>query len=419
MDKKEEKTLRFPPGFLWGAATSAHQVEGGNINDWSEWEKVNAVRLARRAKTYWQSWQRDKFEEMFDEKNYMSGRAVGHYNRYRDDFKMAKSLYHNAHRFSIEWSRIEPGEGKFNKKEIEHYREVLVSLKECGLEPLVSLNHWTLPLWLAKRGGWLSPKISFYFNRYVKLIGEELGGYVKFWITVNEPNQYALNSYLLGVWPPQRRSVSDFFGAINNIVRAHKKAYKTLHALNPDCQVGAVKNQTFFEGGLLKYAAAYFHNRYFLNKTHKYLDFIGLNYYFHNRIKGFKFNHNGQERFSDLGWEIYPEGIYHVLNDLRQYRKPIYVTENGLADKDDKKRSVFIKEHLFWIHKAISEGVDVRGYFYWSLLDNFEWEKGFWPRFGLVEVDHKTMKRIVRPSARQYAEICRNNYLKIFNISNS
>ena len=400
-----KKTLKFPDGFLWGAATSAHQVEGGNVNDWSEWEKKNAKRLAKKARKYYQSWQQEKFPEMSQPKNYISGRACDHYHRFKEDFALAKSLNHNAHRFSIEWSRIEPKEGKIDQKEIEHYRQVLLALREQGLEPFATLYHWPLPNWLAEKGGWLNPKAPYYFDRYVKIISENLFDEVKFWITINEPVMFAFNGYLKGKWPPQKKSIFKYLKVLSNLIKAHKLAYQSLHLIDLDCQVGISKNDIYFEGIPL---ADYFWDDYFRNKIKKEQDFMGLNYYFHSRLGG-----NKNESVSDLNWEIYPEGIYHVLKDLKKYNKPIYITENGLADKSDKKRAQFIKDHLYWIHKAIKEDVNVRGYFYWSLLDNFEWDKGFWPRFGLVEVDFQTFERKIRPSAYQYAKVCKNNKLDL------
>jgi beta-glucosidase len=397
--------LKFPKNFYWGAATSAHQVEGVNFNDWTEWEKKNAERLAEKAKGYWQKWQQEKFPEMFRPENYISGRACDHYHRFQEDFDIAKSLNHNAHRFSIEWSRIEPKEGKINQKEIEHYRQVLVALREREIEPFVTLYHWPLPVWLAKKGGWLNPKTPYYFDRYVKIISENLFDYVNFWITINEPNVYASNSFLRGVWPPQRNNILQYHYVLRQLAKAHQLAYKSLHLIDLECKVGIAKNNIYFENIPL---AGYFWNDYFLNKIKGQQDFIGLNYYFRNRLLG-----NKNESVTDMGWEIYPKGIYHVLKDLKKYSKPIYITENGLADAKDEKRAKFIKGHLYWIHKAIEKGVDVRGYFYWSLLDNFEWDKGFWPRFGLVEIDYKTMERKIRKSALGYADICKTNCLKI------
>ena len=372
------KTYKFPDGFLWGAGTAAHQVEGGNVNNWSEWEKGDA------------------------------GRACEHYQRFEEDFALAKSLNHNAHRFSIEWSRIEPKEGMINKGEIEHYRQVLLALKKRGIEPFVTLNHWTLPIWFAEKGGWLNPKAPYYFDRFVKIISENLFDLVDFWITLNEPNIYTAQSFLTGKWTPQNKNIFKYFKVLNNLAKAHHLAYRSLHLIDLDCQVGVAKNNIYFEGGLLAKFADYFWNKYFLNKIKEKQDFIGLNYY-----KWFRFNQNKNKELTDMGWEIYPKGIYYVLKDLEKYEKPIYITENGLADAQDKRREKFIKEHLFWIHKAIKNGVNVKGYLHWSLIDNFEWDKGFWPRFGLVEVDYKTMERRVRRSARVYAEICGRNELEM------
>ncbi len=414
------KTYKFPKGFLWGAGTAAHQVEGGNVNNWSEWETRNAKRLAKEAlsmkKVSWHAAdkkQEEKDAEMFESKNYISGRACEHYQRFEEDFDIAKSLNHNAYRFSIEWSRIEPKEGKIDEKEIEHYRQVLLALKKRGIEPFVVLYHWTLPVWFAEKGGWLNPKAPYYFDRFVKIISENLFDLVDFWITLNEPNIYGGCSFLLGIHPPQNKNVFKYFKVLNNLAKAHKLAYRSLHLIDLDCQVGISKNNVYFEGGLLAKLAHYFWNKYFLNKIKEKQDFIGFNYYYRNRVKWLRFGQNENKEVSDMGWEIYPKGIYCVLKDLERYGKPIYITENGLADAKDKKREKFIKEHLFWIHKAIKSGVDVRGYLHWSLFDNFEWNKGLWPKFGLVDVDYKTMKRRVRRSARVYAEICGRNELEM------
>ena len=384
--------IKFPENFLWGAATSAHQVEGGNFNSWSEWEK-SPKRIEQLKK------------QNKDPKEYISGVACDHYHKFEQDFDLAKSLNHNAHRFSIEWSRIEPEEGKINQGEIEHYRQVLIALKKRGLEPFVTLYHWPLPNWLAKKGGWLNPKAPYYFDRYVKIISENLFDEVNFWITLNEPNVYASNSYLKGVWPPQKKNIFKYFKVLKNLAKAHKLAYKSLHLIDLECEVGIATNNRHFENiPFIKY----FWNKYFLNKIKDQQDFIGLNYY-----KTSSFLKNKNLSVSDMGWEIYPKGIYYVLKKLKKYNKPIYITENGLADAQDKKREKFIKNHLYWIHQAIEDSVNVKGYLYWSLLDNFEWDKGFKPRFGLVEINYDTMERKIRPSAYKYAKICKNNELDL------
>ena len=411
--------MKFPDGFLWGSATSAHQVEGGNFSDWSEWEKQNAERLAKEARQKWRPGQQERFPEMFDPQNYISGRACDHYNRYEQDFDIAKELGHNAHRFSLEWSRIEPEEGKFNEEAIEHYRQVIWALKKRGIEPFVTLWHWTNPLWLSKIGGPENEKFPFYFSRYAKFVAENLGDSVNFWITVNEPTSVIGNSYILGEWPPQKKSVLSAFKVYKNLSRAHILAYLEIHRIIEKSNVGFGNLLKFIEpfnnrsilDRLVFRIYDYFSNRKFLILTKDKNDFLTVQYYFHEGIKfPFKINNENKE-ISDLGWEIYPEGIFHVLKDLQKYGKPIYITENGLADAKDEKREKFIKEHLYWIHKAIQEDVNVRGYFYWSLLDNFEWDKGFWPRFGLVEIDYQTMERKIRPSAQEYAKICKNSEL--------
>lgn len=410
---KPYEVLEFPKGFLWGAATASHQVEGGNFNNWSEWEKKNAKKLAEEAKKNWSKEQQEMFPEMFEPENYISGRACDHYHRFQEDFDLVKLLNHNVHRFSLEWSRIEPREGQFNQKEIEHYRRVLKALRERRLEPFVTLYHFTSPLWFAQKGGWLNEKAPYYFDRFVKIISENLFEEVNFWNTFNEPTLFASNSYLRGVWTPQKKSFLEFSKAINNLIKAHQMAYRSLHLIDLECQVGVSENCSYFDGGLLKYLARYFVNKRFFNAISAEQDFVALQYYFHNRLKGLKYNQNENKKITDFGWEIYPKGIYYVLKELEGYKKPIYITENGLADVQDKNRKQFIKKHLYWVHKAIKEGVDVRGYFHWSLLDNFEWDKGFWPRFGLIEVNFKTMERKIRPSAKVYAQICQTNTLKL------
>ncbi|MFH0930080.1 MAG: glycoside hydrolase family 1 protein [Candidatus Moraniibacteriota bacterium] len=417
----KNKILKFPEGFLWGAATSAHQVEGGTKNDWTEWEKKNAKRLAREAKTKWATWQQEKFPEMFDPENYISGRACDHYNRYEEDLDIAKSLGHNAHRFSIEWSRIEPEEGKFDEKGIEHYRKVIKAIRARGMEPFVTLWHWTNPLWLARIGGPESKKFSYYFSRYAKYVVENLGDLVDFWITLNEPTSVIANSYTKGIWPPQKKNPLAAFKVYKNLAKAHNESYGKIRDILPKAKIGFSHIMPYFEpfnaNSIFDKTATrlfkYFSIDRFWNLTKGQNDFLAVQYYFRDLIKFPRVRKNKNESVSDLGWEVYPEGIYRVLRDLKKHNLPIYITENGLADAGDKKREKFTKDHLRWVHKAIREGVDVRGYFHWSLLDNFEWDKGFWPRFGLVEVDYKTMKRKIRPSAWEYAKICKNNCLEI------
>ncbi len=414
---------KFSEGFFWGAAASAHQVEGGNANDWSEWEKSEArtrdLEFRIKDENFKKNFPPHLFEKRpapSDLENYISGKACDHYNRFEEDFNIAKSLGHNAHRFSVEWSRIEPEEGKFSEKEIAHYRMVVKALKERGLEPFMTLWHWPLPLWLRDKGGWQNSKTPAYFRRYAEKIVSEFKGDVKFWITLNEPEIYASISYLKGVWPPQKKNPLSYLAVMGNLIRAHRGAYEIIKKIRPEAQVGIAKNNIYFEAAenkiinrALKKIIDWWWNFYFLNKIKNHSDFIGLNHYFHNLIKNCRFNQNENKKVSDMGWELYPEAIYHCLIDLKKYRKPIYVTESGLADAKDEKRSWFIRETLKNVRRAMEEGADVRGYFYWSLLDNFEWDKGFWPRFGLAEVDYETLERKIRPSALEYAKIIKDD----------
>ncbi len=384
------KILKFPEGFLWGSASSAYQVEGGIEN--SDWSKA-----------------------------YPAGKACDHYHQYEEDFDLIKKLNQNAHRFSIEWSRIEPEEGRFDEKEIEHYWQVLRSLKSRGIIVMVTLHHFTDPLWLAKLGGWTNEKVVFYFSRFAERVFDEYRDLVDFWVTINEPVGHATDAYLKGIRPPKKKNPILFLKVLQNQINSHKKVYEVFHKLRFDVKIGIAKNNIYFEpfnssSRLDKLSTSLvrcFWNEHFLNKIKNHQDFIGLNYYFHNRIKFPLFRRNENKVIDDLGWEIYPRGIYYTLRELKKYQKPIYITENGIADAGDKLRANFIKDHLFWLHKAIEDGVDVRSYFYWSLTDNFEWEKGFGPRFGLIEIDYETLERKPRPSAYYYAEICKNNQLII------
>ena len=414
--------LSFPHGFLWGSASSAHQVEGNTHNDWSEWEKENAERLAKEAHTKFghiKYWERLR-PEAEDPANYISGIACDHYHRFREDFDLAKSLHHNTHRFSIEWSRIEPVEGQFDEQELAHYRDVLTALHERGMTPFVTLWHWTLPLWLRDKGGAASPEFPVYFERYTRHVVNKLHDQVKFWIPLNEPTSVIAGSYTTGQWPPQKKSYLMAYRVYQILANAHKRAYHAIHDIDPDAKVGLAQllhsfqpyhKHSFFDTLMIRFAH-FFTNEYFFYLTPGTHDFLSVQYYFHNRFKFPRKIRLGDKPISDLGWELYPKGIYNILKELQHYNLPIYITENGLADAFDDQRLEFIRDHLLWVHRAIEEGVDVRGYFYWSLLDNFEWDKGFWPRFGLVGVDYDDQERIVRKSALFYAKICQDNALE-------
>jgi beta-glucosidase len=422
--------LEFPQGFLWGAATSSHQVEGSNHNDWSEWEKQNAERLAHESeKTFaWNPrWKKFK-EEATDPACYISGQACDHYNRFREDFDLAKELGHNAHRFSIEWSRIEPEEGKFDEKEIEHYRQVLIALRERNIEPFVTLWHWTNPLWIETHyGGWENPEVGEKFLRFAEKIVSEYKDTVHFWAIFNEPNTFVGRGYVLADRPPARRSFWRAHKATKNFNQTHKKVYAMIHRLQPNATVilshwfafmRPYKNQ--FLSRLAIPILNYFRNGQFFRGLKNYCDAIGVQFYRVDYIRVAGWGAWGPVApvalgiwQNDLGWDLEPEAIQLVLEGLKKYQKPIYITESGLADSGDVNRSAFIQKTLSAVHRAISNGVPVKGYFHWSLLDNFEWSEGYWPRFGLVAIDFATQKRTPRPSALAYAKICKENALEI------
>ena len=424
------KRLQFPEGFLWGSATSAHQVEGGNHNSWSVWEKRNAHQLAKQAKTYWEPWQKIQFPEMFDPKNYISGTAADHYHLFEKDFDIAKELGHNSHRFSVEWSRIEPQEGVFDEKEIEHYRDVLKTLHKQGLKPFVTLWHWTDPLWIAQQGGWENKKTVEHFLQYVQKIVESFTGEeIPVWMPLNEPGTFIGMSYIQGAFPPNIRNLFRANRAYRNLMKAYREAYRIIHSKHPSALVGISHYASYMEpyknkffNRLITPILDYVRNWRFLDSVNDTNDFIGIQYYHRDNIDlmfrgggkwGIINTKNLHLWINDLNWDMYPEGIYTLLMRAAKYKKPIYITENGLPDKSDDKRALFIKQNLYWIHKAIENGAPVKGYFYWSLLDNFEWDKGFWPRFGLVGIDYKTLKRTIRPSAYEYKRICEENAVEL------
>lgn len=398
-NSEQKKVLNFPPQFFWGCATSAHQIEGGLNNDWSEWEKS-----PRRLK--------DLKKKQRDPLDFISGVAANSYLENNADIACLKELNANAYRFSVDWSRIEPEEGKFNFEALDYYKDLVKKLRAQGIEPFVTLWHWPIPLWLRDRGGWENRQIVSYFEKFTEKVATYLNEEVNFWITLNEPMVYSSQSYLVGEWPPQKKNPFATWRVINNLILAHRAGYEVLKNIDSNNRVGIAKNNMFFEAAnnslinkFKKSISDWWWNFRFLNKIKDSQDFIGLNYYFHSLIGKKKV----YEKESDLGWGLYPEGIYHLLKDLKKYNKPVYITENGLADKGDQHRSWYIKEILENVHRAIDEGVDVKGYLHWSLIDNFEWADGFKPRFGLYEINYQTYERIARPSAQFYADICKNN----------
>lgn len=379
----DKKFIQFPKDFLWGASISAWQAEGDNYN--SDFEKY-----------------------------FKAGKAANHYEMYEQDFDILQKLNLNTFRTSIEWSRIESEEGKFNEKEIEHYRKYFSSLKKRGIKIFATLWHFSNPLWIEKIGGWENPKTIFYFKRFAEKMCFEFSDLVDFWITLNEPVVYASQGYVLGEWPPFKKNFLLGIIVVSRMLYSHKLIYNHLKKCNYKVPIGISKNLAYVRpknkynilDWLAFYFADYFYNRYFFSRIGGRMDFLGVNYYFSADI-GFpnKYEQIG-EKESDLSWKIHPKGLYYVLKYTKKFNLPVYITENGVADKEDKIREWYIKEHLFWAHRAIQEGVNLKGYIHWALIDNIEFKEGSDARFGLVEVDYENnFIRKIRNSAYFYSKI--------------
>ncbi len=401
---------KFPEGFYWGAATASYQVEGGIENtDWAEAARAKRVPPC--------------------------GQACDHYNRFEEDFNIAKELGHTAHRFSLEWARIEPEEGKFDYEAIAHYREVLLALKARNMKPFVTIWHFTLPLWFSASGGFERRDSPEIFARYAAFVVEQLGDLCDHFSTMNEPNVFGSNGWLRGSWPPFKRfAITDlvsitnsgrtfesqatkgfkpvflYFKVMKNLAKAHNAAYLAIKKVSSKTEVSVVKHVIVFAANWnpfnkLKAAVAnYIWTSIFMNRTHKYCDSIGLNYYFYTQ-----FGDKRQWKKTDMDWSFAPEHIYDALMRLNRYHKPLFISEGGLADHDDSDRAEYIQKQVAATWQAIQDGADVRGHLYWSLFDNYEWALGFGKRFGLVEVDYDTLERKVRPSAYVYKKIIEQN----------
>jgi len=410
----------FPPDFLWGTATSSHQVEGNNRNnDWWVWEQDNG-----------------RFPP-----DQRSGLACNWWEDAEADLDRAAEMGINAHRISIEWSRVEPEASKFDHEALDRYCEILLAMHERGIEPMVALHHFTNPMWLVEKGDFGSDIAVDYFKRYTAKVVDALGDLVPKWLTFNEPMVYFFSRYLSEDYPePEQRGMQSGFSAVRNMLRCHAEAYRIIKEVQPEAQVGMAKNMPVFQAvpgssGLSKWWAKrvdqLFNDswlesmetgkvkRPFGNGTIKNLagsyDFIGINYY-----TRFFVNFPPDKEFISREWgdgaivsdgnygEVYPSGLYQMIKRVKKYNKPIYITENGLPDQADTMRPSFLLTHLREIWRAVSFCFPVMGYYHWSLVDNFEWNEGWKQRFGLIEMDPETQERTMRDSGRLYQEICKD-----------
>ena len=413
---------------MWGSATASHQVEGNNTNNnWWAWEQQPG-KILNEAKSglacdWW---------------------GAGGRPRWKEDFDRAAEGYQNAQRFSIEWSRVQPAPDRWDEHAIDRYREMVRTLQELGMTPMVTLHHFTDPLWLVEMGGWESPKIIDLFTTYVHKVVEALQEYVSLWITINEPNCYVYLGYGGGGWPPGKQNQGLAFRVMETMLNAHASAYQTIHALQPKAMVGVANSYRSFqpartwlpldtwETNLLRRnwndqfpqacQEGYFWagiRKVHVPKAAGTQDFLGINYYSRDRVAFSLLDAKtlfskrtfppGAE-LSDAGFMAnVPQGIFEAVKWGRRFKVPIIITENGVENTDDNLRRRFILQHLHQLWRAVNFNWPVKGYFHWSLVDNFEWERGWTQRFGLWELEETTQVRRKRPSVDLYAEICHEN----------
>ncbi len=416
-----EATFHFPPDFKWGTATSAHQVEGNSTNnDWWAWEQGEG---------HIQDGQR-------------SGLACNWWEQAEQDFDRAAELGQNSHRLSVDWSRIEPREGRFDAAALDRYRAMLRALRERSIEPMVTLHHFVNPLWLAEMGGWENPRAVPLFDRFVAHVVEALGEFCTLWCTINEPNIAVTMGQLFGLFPPGPRGFRAAMRAGRNLMRGHGAAYHRIHALQPQAQVGYAHNYHIIDPATrspLDHWVASLQDRAF-NETflaaargwwrlplgfgpawrlRRTLDWIGLNYYTRELVAfdhreaaqmfGRRFHPEDAELLDGGYGEFYPQGMDRALRRLARLGLPIYITENGIPDSDDDQRPRHLITHLHQVWKVIQNNVPVRGYYHWTLVDNFEWAAGWSLRFGLIALDVETQERTFRRSAYLYRDIVRAN----------
>jgi beta-glucosidase len=388
----------FPDDFLWSSSTAAHQVEGGNVNnDWWAWEHTPCSTAIEP-----------------------SGDAIDHYHRYAQDFGLLAGLGHNAHRFSLEWSRIQPERGEWSRSAVDHYLRVLDTLAGVGLAAFTTLYHFTVPRWFADRGGWAAPDAPDAFADYVERIAPHLRDRTPYVCTVNEPQIVALFGYLLGYHPPGLRNPHLWHRVTRNLIRAHEAAVE-IFAGGPRTGVCLQMPdlQPARPGDPACLAATEELEREMIEVYLQDLrgDYVGVQYYTRMRVDPAHPDYFAPAApgvpVTQMGWEFHPDGLRKTLHKAARAGKPIVITENGVATADDAERVDYLDSHLAAVLEARREGVDVRGYtYYWSAFDNFAWAEGYRPLFGLVGIDRSDgLARQVRPSAHAYARVARTGRL--------
>jgi Beta-glucosidase/6-phospho-beta-glucosidase/beta-galactosidase len=416
----------LPKTLLLGSATAATQIEGGDVNNnWYAWSLAGRVGHGES-----------------------SLQGADHWNRVEEDIELMASLHQECYRMSIEWSRIEPRPGEWSSEGLAHYRNELELLVAKNIKPHVSLHHFSCPQWFQERGGWLAPDAVDRFLAFATRVVEAYADLVSDWSTINEPNVLAMSSYVDGIYPPGARGdFGSYFRAVHALIEAHCRAYGLIHSIRDSrgysepTRVGFAHHVAVFAPASILAAPGTaisdysFHKIFFAGFVEgrllppvgaghpfgkgRFCDYIGINYYSRHLFKASPrpvFATPGVDRrardLNDLGWEIYPQGLFQVcMAAWKRYGLPIHITENGIPDAKDARRQRFIYEHLAQVRRLLDEGAKVERYFYWSLLDNLEWNDGYDPRFGLVEIDYATMKRLPRKSAFAYADVCATRHV--------
>ena len=389
----------FPDGFLWGTATAAHQVEGNNWNnDWWAWEHTPGSPCQEP-----------------------SGDACDHFHRYGDDIRLLAGLGFGAYRFSLEWSRIEPEEGESSRAALDHYRRMCAACLEHGVAPVVTFHHFTTPRWAAVDGGWANPRIVDRFGRFCERTVEHLGDLISRACTINEPNVVAYIGYQVGVFPPGTIDADLWRSAYEHMIEAHRRSYEVLKAGRGDFPVGLTLAMSDYQAVpaddpdavRTRDTIRHFAEDVFLESC-RGDDFIGVQTYSRSRV-GPEGQLGPEEGVPVLimGYEYHPESLANTIRHAWEVTEhvPVLVTENGIGTDDDEQRLAYVRRALAGVLDCLDDGVDVLGYTYWSLLDNFEWAFGYGPRFGLVEVDRATQERRVKPSAYWLGAVARANAL--------